>query len=131
MHQVDGGASVAGVVPGAARSVGSLANGLVAGVFGVAPHVLHHVGPLAGTALLAGTGGTILFGFAGFALSVPMLLRLQRRFGSWAAPAVASVIFAIIYLLSSLVVGPAITGSGTAGGEPADTPVPSGHEDHH
>jgi hypothetical protein len=130
MHQVDGDTSVAGVVPGAARSVGSVASGLVAAVSGIAPHVLHHVGPLAGTALIAGAGGTILFGFAGFALSVPMLLRLRRRFDSWIAPMVASAIFVAVFLFSSLVVGPAITGS-DAGAEPAATPVPSDHDDHH
>jgi hypothetical protein len=30
-------------------------------VTGLAPHVLHHVGPLAGAALLAGAGGKLLF----------------------------------------------------------------------
>jgi hypothetical protein len=132
MHQVDGGAAVAGVVPGAARSVGSVASGLVAAVSGIAPHVLHHVGPLAGAALLAGTGGTILFGVAGFALSVPMLLRLRRRFGTLLAPTVASAIFLAVYLFSSLVVGPAITGAAPGDyAAPAETPLPSDHDEHH
>ncbi len=69
------------VVPGAAGSVGSSLGGLIAAISGIAPHVLHHAGPLAGTAILVGAGGTILFGVAGFALSIPMLLRLRRRFG--------------------------------------------------
>jgi hypothetical protein len=121
------------VVPGAAGSLGSVLSGLVAAVSGIAPHVLHHVGPLAGTALLAGTGGTILFGLAGFALSIPMLLRLRRRFGTWLAPAVASVIFLVVYLFSTLVVGPAITGVSSLEPEPApvSTPLPSGHDEHH
>ena len=121
------------VVPGAAGSLGSALSGLVAAISGIAPHVLHHVGPLAGTALLAGTGGTILFGVAGFALSIPMLLRLRRRFGTWLAPAVASAIFLVVYLFSSLVVGPAITGASAADAAPApsSTALPSDHDEHH
>lgn len=121
------------VVPGAVGSRGSALSAAVAAISGIAPHVLHHVGPLAGTALLAGTGGTILFGVAGFALSVPMLLRLRRRFDTWLAPALASTIFLAVYLLSSLVVGPAITGvsAADAGPTPSSTPLPSDHDEHH
>ena len=127
------GAGSEHVVPGAAGSVGSVLSGLVAAISGIAPHVLHHVGPLAGTALLAGTGGTVLFGVAGFALSIPMLLRLRRRFGTWLAPAVAGAIFLVVYLFSAFVVGPAITGAAASepGPAPASTPLPSGHEEHH
>jgi hypothetical protein len=121
------------VVPGVAGSVGAALSGLVAAISGIAPHVLHHVGPLAGTALLAGTGGTILFGAVGFALSVPMLLRLRRRFRTWLAPAVASAIFLVVYLVSSLVVGPAITGVSATEPKaaPASTPLLSDHDGHH
>ncbi len=120
-------------VAGAAGSAGSALGGVVAAVSGVAPHVLHHVGPLAGTALLAGTGGTVLFGLAGFALSVPMLLRLRRRFGTWLAPGVASVIFLAVYLVSARLVGPAITGGSAADPDPvpASAPQPSDHAYHH
>ena len=34
-------------------------SGLMAGFFGIAPHVLHHVGPLAGAALFGGLGGSL------------------------------------------------------------------------
>lgn len=120
------------VVPGAVGSRGSALSAAVAAISGIAPHVLHHVGPLAGTALLAGTGGTVLFGVAGFALSIPMLLRLRRRFGTWLAPAVASAIFLAVYLFSSLVVGPAISGAAPAAdGAPLETPLPSDHDEHH
>ena len=121
------------VVPAAAGSLGSVLSSLVAAISGIAPHVLHHVGPLAGTALLAGTGGTILFGVVGFALSIPMLLRLRRRFRTWLAPAVASGIFLIVYLFSSLVVGPAITGVSADDPVPAPstTALPSEHDEHH
>jgi hypothetical protein len=57
-----------------------------AAVLGAAPHVLHHVGPLAGAALLAGATGKLLFGALGFLLAVPMLRRLRRRTGSWRVP---------------------------------------------
>lgn len=122
-----------GVLPRAASSGGSALSAVVAAVSGVAPHVLHHVGPLAGTALLAGVGGTVLFGVLGFALSIPMLLRLRRRFRTWLAPAVATAIFLVVYLFSSLVVGPALTGSSAAEQDtaPPPTTVPSGHAEHH
>jgi hypothetical protein len=115
----------------AVRTMATAASGAIGAISGIAPHVLHHVGPLAGTALLAGGGGTLLFGVAGFALSVPMLLRLRRRFGTWAAPAVAGAIFSGIYLVSALVVGPALTAERTAVEVPAATPSPSGHAGHH
>ena len=41
------------------------ATGVVGVLVGLAPHVLHHVGALAGTALVAGSGGTALFGALG------------------------------------------------------------------
>lgn len=115
----------------AARTVATAVSGAVAVISGIAPHVLHHVGPLAGTALLSGAGGTVLFGLVGFALSIPMLLRLRRRFGTWAAPAVATVIFTGVYLFSALVVGPALTANTPAVEAPASTPEPSGHAGHH
>jgi hypothetical protein len=121
----------AGIGMRVVRSFATIASGAVAAVSGIAPHVLHHVGPLAGTALLAGAGGTVLFGVAGFALSIPMLLRLRRRFGTWAAPAVASVIFTGVYLVSTLIVGPALTAERGAVTAPTSSPVPSGHLGHH
>lgn len=123
--------AIAGIAARAARTLATGASGTVAAISGIAPHVLHHVGPLAGTALLAGAGGTVLFGLAGFALSIPMLLRLRRRFGSWAAPAVASAIFVGVYLFSALVVGPAITAEPAGAEVPAASPSPSDHAGHH
>lgn len=96
------------------RSLGTVVTGTLGAVGGVAPHVLHHVGPLVGTALVAGAGGTALFGILGLAASVPMLLRLRRRFGSWRAPGIALVVFTAMFLLSSLVVGPLISSGGEA-----------------
>ncbi len=91
---------------------------------GVAPHVLHHVGPLAGSALIAGATGTVLFGVVGLVLSIPMLLRLRHRFGSWLAPAIAGGIFTAVYLISSFAIGPMLLGTGNAAPSHA---VPSEH----
>jgi hypothetical protein len=88
-------------------------------VSGVAPHVLHHVGPLAGAAILAGTGGQVLFFIIGLGVATPMLLRLYRRFGTWAAPAVAVAVFVIAYAVSSLFLGPLLTRETST---PADSP---------
>lgn len=98
---------------------------------GVAPHVLHHVGPLAGAALLAGFGGKAIFFALGLLLSVPMLRRLYRRFGTLVAPAVAVIAFAAVFTFSSLVIAPRLTGVDDS---PPATPgieQPSGHESHH
>lgn len=94
---------------------------------GIAPHVLHHVGPIAGAALLTGTGGTALFGAIGFLLTVPMLLRLKRRFGTWIAPGIALAIFVTMFTVSTLWIGPAIRGGdgGDGSGQPVD------HSSHH
>ena len=122
----------------------TLWNGIVAGigvVMGLLPHVLHHIGFLAGTAVVAGAGGTALFAVLGLAASVPLLLKLYRRFGTWLAPAVALVVFAVMFALSAFVIGPAINGTDTA---PATTPAtvittstapaadaPTDHSGHH
>lgn len=84
--------------------------GAVGVVMGLLPHVLHHVGILAGTALVAGSGGTALFGVLGLVASIPMLVRLRRRFGSWIAPAVGLVVYAAMFSLSAFVIGPAVSG---------------------
>ena len=111
--------------------------GVGAAVLGAAPHVLHHVGPLAGAALLAGATGRLLFGALGFLLAVPMLRRLRRRSGSWRVPGGALALMAMVFAFSSFVVGPALAG----GGEPAapakslpSAPAgvsPEQHEAHH
>ena len=99
-------------------------------LIGVAPHVLHHVGPLAGAALLAGSGGKLLFGTLGLVLSIPFLLRLYRRFHSLLAPALATVAFVAVFAFSTLVVSPLITSNGDSGKTPG-IEQPSGHASHH
>jgi hypothetical protein len=108
--------------------------GLVAAwgaLIGLAPHVLHHVGPLAGAALLAGAGGTLLFAALGFVAAVPFLLRLYRRFHTWRAPALALAVFAAMFSLSSFVIGPAISGGGEPAKQEPGVERPAGHAGHH
>jgi len=102
-------------------------------VAGVAPHVLHHAGPLAGAALLAGFGGKAIFFALGLLLSVPMLRRLYRRFGTLVAPMLAVAAFAAVFTFSSLVVAPRLTGSEKAPPAPGieQPAAPSGHAGHH
>jgi hypothetical protein len=95
-------------------------------VTGLAPHVLHHVGPLAGAALLAGATGTVLFAAIGFVVTIPFLLRLYDRFATWKAPAIAMAVFVAMFSLSAFVIGPAITGS-----DKPNVEQPNGHLGHH
>jgi hypothetical protein len=99
------------------------------GFIGLLPHVLHHVGPFAGAALLAGASGRALFAAIGFVAAIPFLRRLHRRFQTWRAPALALAIFAAMFSLSSFVIGPAI-----AGDDESTRPgieQRGGHVDHH
>ncbi len=84
--------------------------GLVGTISGIAPHVLHHVGPIAGAAIVSGFTGTLFFGASGLLLMVPSLLRLRRRFGGWVAPGIALVVFATLFTVSTVWIGPAIRG---------------------
>ena len=84
-----------------ARLLGAL-SGVMGAVAGLTPHVLHHIGPITGAALLTGTEGSLLFGALGFALTLPMLLRLKRRFRSWVAPGIALTLFAVMFTISTL-----------------------------
>ena len=97
-----------------ARVFGAL-SAAVGAVAGITPHVLHHIGPIAGAAVLTGFGGSVLFAIIGFVLTVPMLLKLRRRFGSWLAPSIALVLFASMFTISTLWVGPAIRGDSDGG----------------
>ncbi len=81
-------------------------------VLGVAPHVLHHIGLFAG-ALFAGAGGSLLFGVIGLLAAIPFLRRVHRRTGSWRVPGVLLALFAVVFSISTFVVGPAITGTGS------------------
>ena len=125
------GPDTASAAPGRLRAWWNAAVGALGVGAGLAPHVLHHIGLLAGTALIAGAGGTALFGILGLAMSVPLLLRLRRRFAFWWAPAIGLAVFAVTFSLSAFVIGPAINGG--AGGQPGGgQPTPSvNHSSHH
>jgi peptidoglycan/LPS O-acetylase OafA/YrhL len=94
---------------------------------GAAPHVLHHVGPLAGTAVVAGAGGRLLFGLLGFVATIPLLRRLRRRTGGWRAPALALTAFVGVFTLSTLFLGPALREATV----PAEVSEPTDEVDHH
>jgi hypothetical protein len=99
---------------------------------GLAPHVLHHVGPLAGAALLGGAAGTALFAALGLVAAIPFLIRLHRRFKTWRAPAIALVVFAAMFSLSSFIIGPAIASdSDDDAPRPPGIEQPAGHDEHH
>jgi hypothetical protein len=67
----------------------------------------------------------------GLALSVPVLLRLRRRFGSWWAPVIGLAVFAVMFSVSAFVIGPAING-GTSAPPGGRQPTPSvNHSSHH
>ena len=53
------------------RGVWHAVVGAIGTVVGLAPHVLHHVGLLAGAGLVAGASGTVAFGLLGFIVSIP------------------------------------------------------------
>lgn len=111
------------------RTLGSAS----AGLLGAAPHVLHHVGPLAGAALLAGAAGKVLFGVLGFALLIPMLLRMHRRSRSWRNALALALVFAAMFSVSTFVIGPAVAGDDAAvNAEPGSLESgPSNHVGHH
>jgi hypothetical protein len=107
-----------------------------AAVLGVLPHVLHHAGPLAGAALFAGVGGSLLFGALGLLAAIPFLVRMKRRCGSWRRPLATLVVFAAVFSFSTFVIGPALTGEDSDGAKPGPAPAerpaaPGGHEAHH
>jgi hypothetical protein len=104
-------------------------SGVVAAALGLLPHVLHHAGPLAGAALFAGVAGSLLFGVVGLALSVPLLLRVRRRRGSWRLSALLLALFAAVFSVSTFVVGPKISGGDEP--SPIERDRPPGHEQHH
>lgn len=92
----------------------ALRSSAVAAVLGLAPHILHHVGLFAGAALLAGTAGALLFGAIGFLAAIPFLLRVHRRCGNWRVPGALLAGFAVIFSISTLVIGPAMSGTSSS-----------------
>lgn len=120
--------------PAAAVRLRAVWNAILGGIgtiVGLAPHVLHHVGLLAGTAIIAGTGGTVLFGVIGLAASIPLLLRLRKRFGTWWAPVIGLTVFAAMFAVSAFVIGPLINDTNSPAPAPAGPgPTPDQHGHH-
>jgi hypothetical protein len=116
------------------RAAWAACRAAIGSILGLTPHVLHHVGIVAGTALFAGAGGNLALYVAGLLLSIPMLKRLHRRFASVAAPIAGVAVFTVMFLFSTFVLGPAINPQPAAPVTPAQAPSPeagSGHEGHH
>jgi hypothetical protein len=112
----------------------SAVTAVVGGIMGLLPHLLHHVGLLGGAVLVTGATGNVVFAVLGLVLSLPLLRRLYRRFGTWKAPALALAVFALMFSLSAFVIGPAINNDDTRPGQdrtPVQTPGPDDHEGHH
>jgi hypothetical protein len=127
-HPTDARPATSGTPGGWPHTLWNATTGLVGGVVGLAPHVLHHIGLLAGTALVAGSGGTALFAVLGLVASVPLLLRLHRRFGNWRVPALALAVSTALFLLSAFIIGPAISGQNS---NPTPTVPSISHLSHH
>jgi hypothetical protein len=97
-------------------------------------NLLHHAGPLAGAALLAGAAGSLLFAAVGLIGSIPLLLGVHRRCRNWRMPAALLGLFAVVFSLSAFVIGAAITngdGNSTPKTTPATAPARGTHEAHH
>lgn len=107
------------------RALLSAASSGLGAVAGLTPHVLHHVGPLIGTGLVAGSGGTALFGTLGLIAAIPMLGKLHRRSKSLRVPMIALALYLAAFALSTFVLGPLISG-----GSPTP-PATDVHEGHH
>jgi len=127
-----------GIVRRGLRRVQLLVSGAIAMFLGLLPHILHHVGPLAGAALFAGVAGSLLFGALGLIAAIPFLLRLRRRSGSWRVPAAMLALFAVMFSISTFLIGPAIgdEGNGDGGSATQSKSAPpaeddSGHAAHH
>lgn len=134
VRQEDGYEAKADQGPLAPRSriaaLGDAAGAVVGTAMGVAPHVLHHVGILAGAALVTGATGNAVFFVVGLLFSIPLLRRIHRRFRTWVAPAIAVLVFAAMYSVSAFIIGPAIN-SASENRPAAPTPTPSVVVDEH
>ena len=145
-HNAAVGASGASEVssPGLIAKARIIASGAIAAFLGLLPHILHHVGPLAGAAIFAGVGGSLLFGAIGFVAAIPFLVRMHRHCGNWRRPAAVLGLMAVVFSISTFVIGPAINGGGenSASESPSDQRAPSapaeapeqsggGHAAHH
>ncbi|HEX6301207.1 MAG TPA: hypothetical protein VF148_12140 [Acidimicrobiia bacterium] len=72
---------------------------------GALPHALHLVGPLAGTAFVAGAGGTLLSAGIGLVVAIPLLWHEYRHTGGWRAPVLFLAASAALFMVSTFVLG--------------------------
>lgn len=123
------------LAPGPLRRLRIAAAGVGAALLGATPHVLHHAGPLAGAALFAGVGGTLLFGALGLHCRNPAAAEDAATHRVVAAPGGRARAVPALFALSSFVVAPALTGAKDDNGQPspATSPQPSDgeHDVHH
>lgn len=112
------------------RTIRDTVGAVVGAVLGIAPHLLHHIGLLAGAALITGASGNVIFFAVGLVLSIPMLRRLYRHFRSWLAPALAVVAFTALFSLSAFVIGPAISGTNDSPAPSNPSPSPTHNHNH-
>lgn len=114
-------------------AVRDAAGAVLGTVMGIVPHVMHHVGILAGAVLVTGATGNAVFFVIGLLFSIPLLRRIYRRFGTWLAPAAATAVFAGMFSLSAFVIGPALTGAPSAETPPVSPPqtIVDEHSGHH
>ncbi len=114
------------------RTIWASVRAATGALLGLVPHVMHHIGILSGAALLTGVLGNSLLYAIGLVLSIPLLNRLRKRFGTWKAPAIGVAVFTAMFLLSALVIGPAISRSSTPPAPQTSAgPTSSDHASHH
>lgn len=121
--------------PSLVRRAGIALSGSGAGLLGLAPHILHHAGPLAGAALFGGLAGSLLFGALGLVAAIPFLLRMRRRSGGWRRSLTTLLLFAAVFSVATFVLGPALTGEEDGGSAapraPEEQRAPDSHQGHH
>lgn len=126
-----------GTAPDRGKGVWATVRAGIGAALGVLPHLMHHIGFLAGAAVLTGALGNGVLYVVGLLMSIPMLRRLRARFRTRWAPAIGVAVFTALFSLSAFVIGPAIGGG--AEEPPATTPTPApvvtttpvDHEEHH
>ncbi|GAB95812.1 hypothetical protein BJY21_001197 [Kineosphaera limosa] len=97
---------------------------------GLLPHLVHHIGLLAGVALITGAAGNFMLYLVGLILSIPLFRRLHRRFRTRWAPILGVLAFTAMFALSAFVVGPALTSGDSPTPAPSVT-LPPEHGSHH
>jgi len=72
---------------------------------GALPHLLHFMGPLAGTAFVTGAEGTLLSAGIGLVVAMPLLWYEYRHTGGWRAPVLFLAASAALFMVSTFVLG--------------------------